>query len=544
MRGKYVNLSLGIINILFGILILVFQLFVPQQITELTLQENEVVNVLAILIKIVLIILSIINAIALYNNRMETGFKSGYKITLFTLAYFILPKFIIAVFPIIGGIIVIKKIVKENLIELDSTFALSSILLVCVTIFLLIAGCFLYKSIGQYMYKKQNKDELAYSETFFKYITELDTDDVYIVFKSNGKYGYINQHGQIVMDFIYDYASPFIKINMYNKNFEIALVCKEGKTSIIMKNQRVVKSYVSETSDNDYESKIKELEDFYKKELKQTSQMQFEIERLENNKNKAKVYDEKSSEYTYKYDFNSEYDIIVIQSTMGLADTYYMVKKDDEQNRIQLDCEKLCYDENYLYLYSNGDLPYYNIETKEQGWFNYYGIKTNMRGKAQILEIVDRTILIKNYNDKTYYFINENENIVSSLYKDILLGIDDRFIVQDSNGKYLLINKNYEKVINEEFDFIDTSLAKYGLYACGYLPEEIEFNEFGYAKLNIKIIDSNGSILIDNVEQVHNSYYKLSDKIKEKDKQIEDLKKQIKTLNSSFIGEEFYSKYK
>ena len=63
---------------------------------------------------------------------------------------------------------------------------------------------------------------------------------------------------------------------MYNKNFEIALVCEGQKSSIIMKNQRVVKTYVSESDNEDYEAKIKELEDFYKNTLRQENEMEFE----------------------------------------------------------------------------------------------------------------------------------------------------------------------------------------------------------------------------------------------------------------------------
>ena len=544
MRGKYVNLSMGIINILFGILILVFQIYIPQDISELTVQENQVVGTISILIKALMIIISIMNLVALYNNRMESGFKSGYKITLFTLSYFILPKAIVAVFPIIAGIIVINKIIKENLIELDSTFALSVIIVIFVAIFLLIIGCFIYEYLGEYVYKKQNEDELEYSETFFKYITELNTEDKYIQFKADGKYGYINQEGKIVIDFKYDFASPFVKINMYNKNFEIALVCKEQKTSIIMKNQRVVKTYISESDNEDYEAKMKELENFYKNTLKQTNEMEYEISPIESNMNKVPVYSESSSEFTYKYDYNEQYDIIVIQSNMGLNDTYYLVKKGDEQNKVQLECENLYYDDKFLYVYSNGDLPFYNISTREQGWFNSYGKKTNMKGKAQILEIVDQSLLLRNYNDDTVYFINAYEEIISSIYKKIFVGINDRYIVQNTNGKYTMINKEYTQIINEEFDFIDTSLAEVGLYVCGDFPEEFEFNDFGYAKLNLKIIDSNGGTLIDNVEQVYASYYKISEDIRDKDKQIENLKSQIKKIEYNFIGDKFYDKYR
>ena len=544
MRGKYVNLSMGIMNIVFGILILVFQIYVPQDISQLTVQENQVVNIISISIKILLVIMSIINLIALCNNRMESGFKSGYKIALFSLSYFVLSKAIIAVFPIIAGTIIINKIVKENLIEIDSTFALSIIIVIFITTVVLIFGCFVYESLAEYLYKKQNKDELQYSETFFKYITELNTDDKYIGFKANGKYGYINQKGEIVIEFKYDFASPFIKINMYNKNFEIALVCEGQKSSIIMKNQRVVKTYVSESDNEDYEAKIKELEDFYKNTLRQENEMEFEIAPIKSNMNKVPVYDEISSEYTYKYDYNEQYDIIVIQSSMGLEDTYYLVKKDDLQNRVQLECENLDYDDKYLYVFSNGDLQFNNISTREQGWFNNYGKKTNMKGKAQILEIVDQSLLIKNYNDNTIYFINAYEEIISSIYKKIFVGINDRYIVQNTNGKYTMINKEYTQIIDEEFDFINTSLAEVGLYVCGNFPEEFEFNDFGYVKLNLKIIDSNGGVLIDNVEQVYGSYYRLPEDVKDKDKQIENLKSQIEKLEYNFIGDKFYNQYR
>lgn len=544
MRGKYVNLSMGIMNIVFGILILVFQIYVPQDIVELTVQENQAKNIISIVLKLMLGIISILNFVAFYNNRMESGFKSGYKIALFSLSYFILEKAIVAVFPIIAGIMVINKVIKENLIELDSTLALSIIILVFVAMFVLIGCCLFYKQIGQNIYNKENKDEQAYSEDFFKYITELETQDVYIGFKANGKYGYINQNGDIVINFEYDFASPFININMYDKNFQIALVCKDNKSYIIMKNQRVVKSYVSQVDVNDYEAKMKELEDFYYNILKQTEEMQYEIKTIKSNMNKVPKYEEVSSDYTYKYDYNEQYDIVVIQSSMGLKDTYYLVKKDDEKNRLELECENLFYDDNYLYVYSNGDLPYYTVSKREQGWFNSYGKKTKMQGKAQILEIVDQSILLRNYNDNTVYFINAYQEVISSIYKKIFVGIDDRYVVQNKNGKYTIINKEFSQVINEEFDFIDTSLASVGLYVCGNFPEKLEFNEFGYVKLNLKIVASNGAVLIDNVEQVYGSYYKKKDNIRNEERQIEDLKDRIKKLEYEFIGDKFYDKYR
>ena len=50
MKGKFVNLCIGLLNILFSILVIVFTSIVPQDITILTVQETEVRNYLLIAI--------------------------------------------------------------------------------------------------------------------------------------------------------------------------------------------------------------------------------------------------------------------------------------------------------------------------------------------------------------------------------------------------------------------------------------------------------------------------------------------------------------
>ena len=81
--------------------------------------------------------------------------------------------------------------------------------------------------------------------------------------------------------------------------------------------------------------------------------MKYEIQNIIENKNKVPAYSEISSEYTYRYDYNEEYDLTVTKSSLGLADEYQLVKKADSNIKIKLDATKLDYDENYLYLFSN-----------------------------------------------------------------------------------------------------------------------------------------------------------------------------------------------
>ena len=59
-----------------------------------------------------------------------------------------------------------------------------------------------------------------------------------------------------------------MNIRMYNKNFQVALVCKDRVSYVIMKNKRTVMSYMSESSNDNYAAKMKELKDIYKNTLR------------------------------------------------------------------------------------------------------------------------------------------------------------------------------------------------------------------------------------------------------------------------------------
>lgn len=546
MRGKIVNLCIGFMNILFGALLLIYTIYVPQDKTLLTIQENTVNNIILTGIYITLAVVFIMNLIQYYNNLKDNTFKTGYMFALFVISFIFIKQPAIASFTIISGTIVIYKSLKENLVEIDSTTAISITALVIVAIMLLMGLSLSYQSIGNYIKDKENEDEQAFKTTYFKYITELGINDIYINVKKDGKYGYINQNGDIVIDFKYDYASPFVKISQYNKIFDIALVCSEGSSYIILKNERVVMSYRSESSDENYEAKMNELENIYTNTLGQIEPMRTEVEQVTNNISRILAYeDDFEKEYTYRYDYNHEYDIIVTKSSLGLGDKYELAKKENLDIRIDLDANQLAYDENYLYLFNNGTIPFYDISNREQGWFTSYGKKITMTGKAQILDFFGDKILIRNYNDKTVYFIDENGEMKSPAYKNIYITKDaSRYIVKNTNGKYSVINPEYNEVFEGEYDVCDTYLANNGLYIVANLEEDIEFNEYNFAKMKFLLLDSNGDIIIDNIEQIYANYYQISDDktitySSRYAKFIEDLK----SIEYEFVGDEFYSIY-
>lgn len=546
MRGKIVNLCIGFLDILFGVLILVYTLNVPQDQTLLTVQEYSVTRIILFAIYGVLAIVFAINLIQYYNHIKDNTFKTGYMLALFVISFIFIKQPAIASFTILAGIIIVFNSLKENLVEIDSTTAISVAVLVMAAIVLLMAFSLSYKQVGNYIKDKENENETEFKSTFFKYITELGIDDIYINVKKDGKYGYINQNGDVVIDFKYDYASPFVKIVQYNKIFDIALVCIDGSSQIILKNERLVMSYRTESSDDNYAAKTQELENVYKQILGQGTEMETEVPYVTSNITRAPVYVEDfDTEYTYRYDYNDEFDVIITKSSLGLGDKYELAKKDNLDIRIKLDANNLAYDEHYLYLFSNGTIPFYDLSNREQGWFTNYGKKTSMTGKAQILDFFDDKILIKNYNDKTVYFIDSNGEMQSEAYRSIYVSKDrERYIVKTINNKYKIIDKGYNKVIENEYDVLDPYLANYGLYIVANVEDDIEFNDYGFAKMNFSIINANGNVLIDNVEQVYKNYYQISnDKSVAYATRYSQFLDDLKSIEYHFVGDNFYSNY-
>ena len=544
MRGKIVNLCLGFLNLIFGILIIIYTIKIPSDRTELTIQETYIVDKLLIGIYIVMTLLVFIDLIQSFYHRTDTTFNVGYTLGIFAVSFWFFKQPFVATFSILAGIIVIYKSLKENLVELNSTAAISTaIVLISASVIL---GFFSlnYGIFAERIKNKENKNEQKYNPEYFKYVTELGIEDVYINIKKDGKYGYINQRGEIVIDFQFDYASPFVKIKSFDKNFYVALVCKEGSSIVILKNGRKVLSYRSETADENFGAKKKELEDIYYNTLGQTDPMKYELDEVTKTKNKAPIYKNINVDENVKiYDYNSEYDLVVTQSIMGRGDTYELVKKDNQDIRISLDTTNLDYDDEYLYLFSNNFIPFYEIANSTQGWFTGYGLKNEMIGKAQILDFLDNEkLIIRNSRDGSIYFSTTSNQTLSPNYYDLYICGDGRYIVKDEDGYFKVIDSEYNQVFEKKYAVINPRLVAQGLYLVLDSTDGIEFNDFGYAKMKWKLLNYNGEEMTGDIENIYDIDLKL-EKVKLFDEEnyllfTTDLKK----LNYDFVGDKFYNK--
>ncbi len=331
---------------------------------------------------------------------------------------------------------------------------------------------------------------------------------------------------------------------MYDKKFHIALVCNDGSTEVILKNKRKVMSYRSESSDENYKAKLEELENIYTNTLHQTEKMKYEIQGITNNINRVPEYKVVSSEYTYRYDYNEEYDLIVTQSNLGLGDKYELAKKADLNIKIPLDATYLDYDSSYLYLFSNGTIPFYEISKRTQGWFTSYGKKMPMTGKAQILDFFGERMLLKNYSNNTTYFIDSDGNILSEEYKDIYVCNDGRYIVRTKSDSAKIINDEYENVFDAEYQVINPRFISYNLYLALDSTENIEFNDYGFpSNLNWKLVNYEGEVIFDGIEQIYDIIYELPDESNKKEENYSEFVNNIKELDYKFVGDRFYLDY-
>ncbi len=544
MRGKIVNVCVGCMNIAFGIFLLIYTMYIPQEITELTVQELSVTKTVLKISYLILIFIVVMDIFQYQNNKDNNKMKTGYLIGLFMVSFFLIKEPAIAIIPIISGLIISIAACQDRVVEIDSTTGISIIALMIMAIVILIGVSLGYEKIGESIKNKENKGNQAYTSDYFKYVTELDIEEPYINVKKNGKYGYINPSGDVVMDFVYDYASPFVNITAYNKDFQVALVCQEGTSYVILKNQRKVMSYRSESSDENYEAKRKELEDIYKNTLGQGGQMETEIKKRTDSMQRAPRYEEISHEYTYRYDYNNEYDILVTETNFGEINRFELAKKDNLEIRIPLDCTNIDYDENQVYLYSNFTIPYFDISAKKQGWFTSYGMKNEMTGNAQILDLFEDKILMRNYNkNSSIYFIDSQKNKLTENYKDIYI-TEERYIVKNEHDKYMVIDKNFEKVFDQEFDVIDPYLVEHGLYICADTNEAIDFNDYNFAKMNWKLVNYDGQTILEGIEQIYGNYYQISnEKSVPYVTRYEEFLKKLTDIEFHFVGDKFYKSY-
>lgn len=345
--------------------------------------------------------------------------------------------------------------------------------------------------------------------------TSNNTNNKPIKARKSGKYGYIDSHGNIVIDFVYDDCSDFVEINVLNTNKkyyiaevsfgnEIRFITNDNKTICTHKNSKSKKKLSVNYIPNSFLSKLKE----NAKEL---------------NTNINIVKDTFSYSYDYDYDASHNYNTIKSKYTSNNVIAFEIPNKEGKTiellynhitknviyNNInikingQLGVYKNDSTSSYIYSYKNGYIPIYNFEKNIFGWIDLNGQAHYINGKKQILDFNNKYIAIKDYaitSNTKAYLIDYTGNKVSDFYQEISF-LDNGYIAKKENGKNIYLDDNL-KQISQEYDIINDSIVKDGiLIVSNYNSSslyETNTNNMEFNLLNI----NNGQIIGQNFEYI------------------------------------------
>ena len=513
MKGKKTNIFLGILNIILGLLLIMYVWYMlHNNKLELTRHQRFVMNIEHNIIFGISVVICFINFVFSIFNMKKGYYFVFYLFSLVGIITFFTPSYIYPIFTIISGILIIRTLSKNNYIEKDNFFASTIIIIMMGIIGLSAISLSQYKKIAEYIKKREDINLTAYNPEYFKYVEEIPDKSIYINVKLNGKYGYINKSGETKIDFKYDYATPFYKIRAYDKTFELAAVSTKNTTDVIMKNERKVMSYNSEYANEDHEGKRDEFVKILKDVIGEKNP-ELEVSNKYNGFATRNIYEDTKNSNEKRYQFADKYDVLIQKSEITEKEIYTLVTKRDllkngksKGDYIKLNAEQLIHDDNYLYVYNNGFLPYFSPSKKEQGWFNLQGKKYTLNNNVQIEVFEDKRLAIKRKPRKiTYFASNEDEDLkaISPIYKEVIPD-GDNYIVKNMNEKWQIVDKNFQPRTKLEYDIFISTLITEGIYIFANIDNGIEIDDYGYAKLRYTMIDRNLNVIGTNLEEMYN----------------------------------------
>ena len=134
--------------------------------------------------------------------------------------------------------------------------------------------------------------------------------------------------------------------------------------------------------------------------------------------------------------------------------------------------------------------------------------------------------------------------MLSETYKDIYICNDGRYIVKDKDNYLRIIDNEYNNVFDKKYAVINPRLISKDLYLVLDSTENIKFNDYGLANFNWSIMNNNGEIILDGIEQIYDQIYELPKDKKSNNENYTTFENELKKLDYKFVGDKFYSEYK
>lgn len=134
--------------------------------------------------------------------------------------------------------------------------------------------------------------------------------------------------------------------------------------------------------------------------------------------------------------------------------------------------------------------------------------------------------------------MNKTGKIISPKYKDIIPS-QNYYIVKNENGKYSFIDQNFNKIIDEEYDYIDISFMSRNIFICANYSDTINIDKYGYVNTlyTIKRIDGAD---VGQYSDLNYPKLKVKDLAEDNIKKYNDIKEVTDNIEHSFILDKLY----
>ena len=321
-------------------------------------------------------------------------------------------------------------------------------------------------------------------------LTEITNEEPYMVVENNSKFGFINEYGEEKISCEYDGVSYFHSIDFNKQKYYLALAKKGNEYYIISKGNEQFN-----ISNNEYFRNISNyveqemIAKYSDQDLQLVTEQSYSFALQILIKQKANVVIQSMPEKILTYEKNLQRDnsgfynddnlyykaenyTMIIESVKKdnpiytLNDDYFIetnptynitIKKNNGEESSSIEClpgfNKYS---NNIETLNDGSIVFKNPDEEIYGWYDNNGDMNYLPTGYEIENIIDNIIIISRYNEESmiteYYFIDQSGQILLKSY-DVLVILENTYVVQNENNKMILYGTDLNKISNE-YDLI------------------------------------------------------------------------------------------
>ena len=382
--------------------------------------------------------------------------------------------------------------------------------IITIGIFLIVVYCIVAGKI--------NNDKLK-NETIeiANKISELSTksNEKLIPAQRDSKYGFVNVKGEEVIKAEYDIVSSFYTYIINGKECCFAYAKKDNDFFIILENKKIInlQENNSDYLKNTYEIWPSCINSDVTRDLKETvfgatgtlylntsgkiSDVEEDDDLQKNTLEPDNSEFDDDDNWFYEYNLKNGIQVIITEVVDDDDDNYdndnykYNITTKKDNKIIQND-KNVTISNDYsgsIYIYSNGSIPFCNLEKNVQGWYDATtGKKTTIQGKIQILDVANNgNVIIRDYStSERIEKLLDGKTGNTIVQGKVVEKVEKGYIITDNNEKMYLIDED-GNVKSKQYDLIiDVSTKDNVLFMCANKKTD---------KYDCKLMDSTGNIL-------------------------------------------------